>query len=187
VRVLTGVTLGLAKAELDSVAVRLADRVVLEVLRVSEVKRNPNDVGYAVSRGVETLGFLCGLSDKYDPDEWKTRTQPRGHFEHPVEHDGLVFSPDSFQAMRREWLAAGSASCVLPPRFHVVTKPGNVVNGITSKAADTLRRRVAETLRPDDAFWHSLFDDVHDAVGPVDAVQAIRLFERHAPDRLHLL
>ena len=187
-RVLTGVTLGLAKAELDSVVVCVQEDRVVDVLRISEVKRNPNDVGYAVRRYYETIGFLCGFRDNYDPNDWRTKTQPNGHFENAVYHDGLRFSPESFDNLREEWQTQKNEhhDFTLPPRFHVVTRFANIHN-IPSKALAKLKKTVAQTPRPNDDFWAKLFDDLLLDLTDPDAFKAILLFKHQAPDRLHLL
>jgi hypothetical protein len=85
---LTGVTLGIARAELDGVLVAVPqnEAETVEVLALVEAKRNPNDVGKGFRIRQENLAWLTGERGGYDAAAYRTRTFPAGHFDRPAPH-----------------------------------------------------------------------------------------------------
>jgi hypothetical protein len=45
-----------------------------------QVKRNPDDIGHAFLGYQQSLAWLAGMEELYDPIQWVTRACPKGHF-----------------------------------------------------------------------------------------------------------
>lgn len=100
--VLSRVTLGCARAELDYVVVKSnAQTKPVEVLAIVEVKRNINDVagGFAIRQ--ENLAWFTHDETGYDPQIYRTRLFHLGHFDHGAYHEEhgqkFLFTDASFR------------------------------------------------------------------------------------------
>jgi hypothetical protein len=219
--ILRGAKLGLAKAEIDLIVCVPADRPPaspprkrlalspqpVDALAVAEVKHNPNDLGYAVHKYRETLAWLSGTRDGYDPNEWVTRNSPTGHFTkpclHTVEGGGKCyeFSVDSFRRFRadapnefetlapppglylitRQRHLIGLASKVLGPLQHRVASDVHIISALESE-----EKRIVEGLDPEqdtaaprvDYDWDLLLQWARGMEGPLSAEDALRLYDR---------
>ena len=146
--VLTGVTLGTARTELDQVVVRGSGDSPVEVLAVVEAKRNPNDVAHGFTRRQEDLAWLSGRRDAYDPTRHVTRNFPTGHFDRAAEHgqDGrrFLFEPTSFRHLHLDHGHVLAGLCF-------VTRAAPLA-GLSGAALGRLRHRAAsdERFAPDD-------------------------------------
>lgn len=154
--VLTGVTLGAARTELDQVIVHHSGDAPVEVLGVVEAKRNPNDIGHGFTRRQENLAWLGGHRAAYDPARHVTRHFPTGHFDRAVVHeqDGqrFVFDPTSFRHFRPDEKGLFLAG------LFFVTRPAHLV-GLSGGALGRLRHRIATDERfdlDDDAYLRDL-------------------------------
>ncbi len=154
--VLTGVTLGAARTELDQVIVRGCGDAPVEVLGVVEAKRNPNDVGHGFTRRQENLAWLGRHRGAYDPARHVTRHFPTGHFDRAAVHeqDGerFVFDPTSFRHFRPDEKGLFLAG------LFFVTRPAHLV-GVSGGALARVRHRAATDERfdlEDDAYLGEL-------------------------------
>lgn len=135
-RVLTAVTLGAARLELDQLVVRGRHPAV--VLALVEAKRNLDDLGHGFRQRQENLAWLCGDRSSYDPSDYRTRTFPTGHFDRPVEHEDVLLAPESFRLFRREagWFLG---------RLWFVSRPSRP-SGLSSRALSRVAHRVSTDL-----------------------------------------
>lgn len=107
--VLSKVTLGCARAELDYVIVwRPEDDsdAPVEILAIVEVKRNINDVADGFAQRQENLAWFCGERTGYDPALYRTNFFKLGHFDRPACHEEngekFVFTSSSFRRLQRD-------------------------------------------------------------------------------------
>lgn len=177
--VLTGVTLGAARTELDQVIVHGVSPV--EVLAVVEAKRNPNDVGHGFARRQENLAWLAGDRAAYDPAQHVTRHFPAGHFDREVAHEEqgarFVFGPASFRRFAREdgHFLAG---------LYFVTRPVPLA-GLSGAALGRLRHRAAtdERFAPEDgAYLTELHAWCRTLAEPIETPDVLALYAA-APER----
>jgi hypothetical protein len=173
VTVLTGVTLGAARTELDQVVVR-GDSPV-EVLAVVEAKRSPNDVGHGFARRQENLAWLSGDRAAYDPARHVTRHFPTGHFDRPATHEEqgarFVFGPASFRRFQREdgHFLAG---------LYFVTR-ATPLAGLSGAALGRIRHRAAtdERFAPeDDAYLANLLAWCRTLAEPIETPDVLALY-----------
>jgi hypothetical protein len=173
--VLTGVTLGTARTELDQVVVRGSGDSPVEVLAVVEAKRNPNDVAHGFTRRQADLAWLSGQRAAYDPARHVTRHFPTGHFDRAVEHeqDGarFVFDATSFRRFHPEngHILAG---------LYFVTRIAPLV-GLSGAALARLRHRAAtdERFAPaDDAYLADLLAWCRTLAEPIETPDVLALY-----------
>jgi hypothetical protein len=151
VRVLSGVTLGAARAEFDQMVVRPAGggRPV-EVLAVVEAKKNINDLAHGFRRRQENLAWLTGATDGYDPALYRTAHFRSGHFDREAVHehngDSFPFTRESFRHFRRE-----PATGLVLDRLYFITRAGPLW-GVSAAALARIGFRVATDRhwKPDD-------------------------------------
>mmetsp|Transcript_45300 Transcript_45300/g.106929 ORF Transcript_45300/g.106929 Transcript_45300/m.106929 type:complete len:203 (-) Transcript_45300:19-627(-) len=100
----------MSAAEVDSMVVAASDNEAepVTVLGVLEMKSAIQDLGYAMQRYQETLSWLCGRREGYEPNAHRTkRFQPTGHFEKPQVHEengrDYLFAPCSFKLFRESF------------------------------------------------------------------------------------
>jgi hypothetical protein len=146
VRVLSGVTLGAARVELDHLVVRAVEGGgPVEVLAVVEVKRNINDLAHGFRQRQENLAWLTGDPAHYDPEACRTSYFSAGHFDRPATHeeDGAIFVFDrgSFHLFRGEGRSPLE-------RLYFITRSGPVW-GVSSAALTRIGYRVATDQRWD--------------------------------------
>jgi hypothetical protein len=76
----------------------------VEVVGLVEVKRNINDIAKSFGQIQNILNWCCGLTGRYDPAEYRTKSNPSGVFERPIFHEeeGVqhMFTRDSFRRFR---------------------------------------------------------------------------------------
>jgi hypothetical protein len=173
--VLTGVTLGTARTELDQVVVRGSGDVPVEVLAVVEAKRNPNDVAHGFTRRQADLAWLSGHRAAYDPARHVTRHFPAGHFDRVAEHeqDGtrFLFDPASFRRFHPEsgYFLAG---------LYFVTRAAPLA-GLSGAALGRLRHRAAtdERFAPaDDANLADLLAWCRTLAEPIETPDVLALY-----------
>lgn len=149
-RILTGVTLGAARVELDQVVVevpRHPDQPV-RVLALVEAKRNLNDLASGFQARQENLAWLTGDARGYDPAQYRGRHHPSGHFERAAVHreaqETFVFSRESFRDFRRD-----TATGLFLEGLYFLSRPGPLW-GLTSAALGRVRQKLAT-----DIHWQS--------------------------------
>jgi hypothetical protein len=174
--VLTGVTLGAARTELDQVIVRVSGDAPVEVLGVVEAKRNPNDVGHGFTRRQENLAWLGGHRAAYDPARHVTRRFPAGHFDRAVAHeqDGerFIFDPTSFRRFRPDEKGLFLAG------LYFVTRPAPLA-GLSGGALGRVRHRAATDERfdlADDAYLGELLAWCGALAGPAETPDVLALY-----------
>ncbi len=103
--ILTGVTLGAARAELDLVIVRSGNPHV-DVLAIVEAKRNINDLADGFRMRQENLAWLTGSADSELCRLYQNQMYPQGRFDctaiHREKEREYRFSVDSFAAFQRD-------------------------------------------------------------------------------------
>ena len=101
----------------------LPDGIFLDAIALCEVKRDPSDLGSAVSKSREVMAWLAGDTHTYDAEEWVNKHHPSGHFgvgadgktlrAHALAKDGItyLFDRESFALFRMaESVARGPGS-----------------------------------------------------------------------------
>ena len=174
--VLTGVTLGAARTELDQVIVRGSGDAPVEVLGVVEAKRNPNDIGHGFTRRQENLAWLGGHRAAYDPARHVTRHFPTGHFDRAVVHEQgggrFVFDPTSFRRFRPDEKGLFLAG------LYFVTRPAHLV-GLSGGALGRVRHRAATDERfdlDDDDYLSDLLAWCGSLAEPVETPDVLGLY-----------
>lgn len=177
-RVLTGVTLGAARLELDQLVIRLPDNEndAVQVLALVESKRNINDLAQGFRQRQENLAWLTGDSQGYDPELYRNRQFPDGHFDREVrwEQDGQTFRfrPESFRLFRRD------ESGHFLERLYFITRPGPLW-GISSAGLSRIQYRVATDTQwqPDDeGYLQTLLHWCQELTEPLETPDLLRLY-----------
>jgi hypothetical protein len=178
VHVLTRVTLGAARVELDQVVVRApAHAAPVEVLGVVEVKRNVNDVARGFRLRQENLAWLTGAETGYDAQRYRTRRYTTGRFDRGAVHrqDGVdyVFTTESFRRFAAE-------PCTGAPLDGLcfVTRAGPLW-GLDSAALGRVAFRVAtdEAWQPDDeAYLGRLLQWCRSLAAELEAPDVVRRY-----------
>lgn len=173
--VLTGVTLGTARTELDQAIVRGSGESPVEVLAVVEAKRNPNDVAHGFTRRQSDLAWLAGHRAAYDAARHVTRHFPSGHFDRPAEHEQagarFVFDATSFRRFHPEngHFLAG---------LYFVTRIAPLA-GLSGAAMGRLRHRAAadERFAPDDdAYLADLLAWCRTLAAPIETPDVLAVY-----------
>lgn len=143
-RVLSGVTLGAARTELDQVVVRVREPAApVEVLGVVEVKRNINDLAHGFRQRQENLAWLSGDTANYDAEAYRTGYFTSGHFDRPATHEEaggtFVFDRGSFHRF-------GPTGSPRIDRLYFITRSGPIW-GVSSGALTRISHRVATDER----------------------------------------
>lgn len=99
--ILSRVTLGCAKAELDYLVVERKDPgAEVTVLAMVEVKRNINDVSWGFQMRQENLAWFGAFQGRYNPEEYQTKIFRKGHFDRSASHkekgEEFLFTSSSF-------------------------------------------------------------------------------------------
>lgn len=178
IQVLTGVTLGAARMELDQLIVQTAtrkDEAVL-VLALVETKRNINDLAQGFRQRQENLAWLTGTPTGYDPELYRNRNFPNGHFDQEVcwAQDGreYLFRPESFRLFHPE------TSGYFLERLYFITRPGPLW-GLSSAALSRLQYRIATDERcqlDDDGYLQSLLEWCQSLAEPLETPDLLRLY-----------
>ncbi|NUM33478.1 MAG: hypothetical protein HUU50_02960 [Candidatus Brocadiae bacterium] len=104
-RILSNVTLGCARAEIDYLVV-LPDEKNTRVLAIIEVKRNINDIAWGFLIKQENIAWFTGDVNAYSAESYRTHIFQEGHFNKVVYHEEegkrLSFDQSSFAAFKRE-------------------------------------------------------------------------------------
>jgi hypothetical protein len=234
---LQGVTLGMAKAEIDylfctprangdNAAVEVVNEpgskrkrrggqtlpagIVVDAVAMCEVKRDPSDLGKAVTKSAEVMAWLSGEKGRYDSAEWTNRHYPCGHFglaadgterAHAYTSRGVTYLFDrqsfaSFSDGHQEQPA-------LPQRLHIVTsarRPAGyaTVRPVCSRIFGRIQHKASRDLELIDALrsheaanrydWEGLRVWLKEGTSSLSAVGALRLYEADAAaaERLHV-
>lgn len=179
VLILRGVTLGAARTEIDQLVVRTAadpDGPV-EVLALVEAKRNLNDLGHGFRKRQENLGWLTGSGEGYDPERYRTRTFPMGHFDRPAIHtqegESFRLAPGSFHRFVRD------PGCgMFLDRLYLVTRPGTMW-GLSAAALSRIAHRAAtdeQWDRRSEAYVLRLQRWCRSLADPVESPDVLRLY-----------
>jgi hypothetical protein len=148
-RVLSGVTLGAARTEIDHLVVALPRQggEPVDVLAMVEAKRNANDLAHGFRLRQENLGWLTGDSAGYDPGEYRTGYFRTGHFDRAAEHaegsETFRFTRFSFRRFRRD-----ASTGYFLDRLYFITRAGQLW-GLSTAALGRIGNRVATDER-----WH---------------------------------
>ncbi len=141
IRVLSGVTLGAARAEIDQMVVRLprGRSTLVEVLAIVEAKRNINDLDIGFRHRQDNLAWFAGRRDHYDATMYRTSQYPDGHFEGEAVHqeDGEDFEFDASSFRRFE---PDRETGYYVGRLYFVTTPGRLY-GMSSDEMSRLQHR----------------------------------------------
>lgn len=115
-KLLSNVTLGCARAEIDYLVVLPSSPFTI-VLAIVEVKRNINDLAWGFQVRQENLAWFTGDTARYDPQLYRTHIFQEGHFDKSVCHEEqgekFFFCMDSFSLFQRE------KSCFLDRLFFI--------------------------------------------------------------------
>lgn len=179
VRVLRGVTLGMARAEFDQLVIRppRAPGRPVDVLALVEVKHNINDLAHGFRLRQENLAWLTGDAAHYEPKQYRTRYFHTGHFDREAVHEEggerFVLTRDSFRLFRRE--PDGRAYL---RRLYFITRAGTLA-GVSTSALARIRHRVAtdEKWNPEsDAYLRALLRWCQSLAEPVETPEVLRLY-----------
>lgn len=179
VRVLTGVTLGAARTELDQVIVRLplTPGEPVEVLAIVEVKRNVNDLAHGFRQRQENLAWLTGDSSGYDAAAYRTAHYTSGHFDREGVHDeggeAFNFSWESFRQFRRD-----PEMGYFLDRLYFITRPGRLW-GLSAAALSRAAHGVATGEGWDhdsEVYMESLLRWCRSLAEPLEAPDVLRLY-----------
>lgn len=160
IRILSSVTLGAARAEIDQMVVRLprGQSLVVEVLAMVEAKRNINDLDIGFRHRQSNLAWFTGDQDAYDSESYRTAKYPTGHFEGTATHeengDEYQFNISSFRHFRREPLSGHFLD-----RLYFITTPGRLF-GMSSDEMSRLQHRCCTDFEFDlknDAYLNDLW------------------------------
>jgi hypothetical protein len=177
--VLTGVTLGAARIELDQLVIRKpkTDGRPVEVLAVVEVKRNLNDLAHGFRLRQENLAWLSGAAGGYDPALYRTRDFPSGHFDRAAVHrqggEAFLFSHQSFRRFRRE-----PATETMPDHLYFISRAGTIW-GVSAAALGRIGFRVAtdERWEPEgDAYLRKLLRWCQSLAEPTETPDVLEMY-----------
>src|SRR5690606_30641371 len=141
-QILTSVTLGAARMELDQVVVQVPAQKgeAVLVLAVVETKRNLNDLAHGFRQRQENLAWLTGTTPGYDPALYRTRSFPTGHFDledHYREyHQNYLSRPAAFRTSQSE------ANGYFLERLYFIARPGLLCGG-SSVGLSLIQYRIA--------------------------------------------
>src|SRR5690606_29158703 len=188
-QILTSVTLGAARMELDQVVVQVPAQKgeAVLVLAVVETKRNLNDLAHGFRQRQENLAWLTGTTPGYDPALYRTRSFPTGHFDREVhwrqDEQDYLFRPDSFRLFQPE------PTGYFLERLYFITRPGPLW-GVSSAGLSRIQYRIAtDTHWPPDseedlktylAWCQSLTDSL-------ETPDLLRLYSTHWAKQIILL
>ncbi|HET6765088.1 MAG TPA: hypothetical protein VFH27_15490 [Longimicrobiaceae bacterium] len=177
-RILRGVTLGAAGIEIDHLVVhRTPESGEVKAVAVVEAKRNINDIAHGFQQRQQNLAWLAGDTAAYDPQQFRTRTFPTGHFDRPAVHeqDGEQFAitRSSFSGFTRD-----PATGHVLDGLYLVTRPGWLW-GIGSSAMTRLAHRASTDERwapEDDAYLHDLLGWLREMSDPSEAPDVLAMY-----------
>lgn len=148
-RIISRVTLGCARAEIDHMVVRLPStrNQPVQVQAIIEVKRNINDIAGGFAMRQENLHWFTGNSKQYDPQIYRTKYFNSGHFDRPAEHlengDAYLFADKSF------WLfQVDPQSGYFIDRLFFITQKRRL-HGMSSEEHSKLLYRIASDVNFD--------------------------------------
>ncbi len=176
---LSGVTLGCARAELDQLIIRKPLKPVAPVkaLAIVEAKRNINDLAHGFRLRQENISWLTGDADGYDPQLYRTSQYAQGHFDRTAAHeqDGetFLFDRSSFALFRRE-----SDSGHYLKRLCFVTRAGPIY-GVSAGQLSKLMHRVASDERwnqDSKLYWRSLHNWTRSLGREFESPEMLRLY-----------
>ncbi|BBM82224.1 endonuclease V [Candidatus Uabimicrobium amorphum] len=101
VTILSNITLGCARAEIDYLVIQEIPEKPVKVLAIIEVKKNINDIAAGFELRQENIHWFTGNSDKYDAQIYRTKVFKDGHFSRAVTHSEhgkeFLFDRSSFE------------------------------------------------------------------------------------------
>ena len=220
---LNGVTLGMSRAEIDYLVCtpRTTDTrdaaggrqaavaggqmagksrgVLVDAVAFCEVKRDCSDMGNAVVKSAETMAWLAGVREAYEPECWINKIHPSGHFgvqlsgdrEAELKHchttsdgDVYVFDQRSFRAFREDARRCGAGGggdggVTLPSRLHIVTSSrraagSDTLRPLPSKPFGKLQKKAARDLALLEALMRQDAADSYDWDGLLDWVGELK-------------
>lgn len=182
---LTGVTLGAARTELDQLVIRpRGPGKSVEVLAAVEVKRNINDLARSFRQRQENLAWLTRNTDRYDPDQYRTGFYTTGHFDRGAVHhqEGETFLLDrhSFRKFRPDPSTGHFFN-----RLYFITRR-KTLWGISAADLGRISHRVAtdENWKPDNAVYLSrLWRWCQSLTEPMETPEVLKMYAsipRHA-------
>src|SRR5262249_2114226 len=149
----------------------------VEVLAVVEAKRNINDLAHGFCRRQEDLAWLAGDGAGYDPQAYRTRHFPSGHFDRAAAHEqdgeSFVFAPGSFRRIRRD-----AATGRFLHRLYFIT-PAGPLWGVSTAALARIAHHVAGDGGwdpDDDAYLQRLLAWCRALAQPVETPDVLRLY-----------
>lgn len=184
-RILTGVTLGAARMELDQLIIQqpAQPEEAVQVLAMVETKHNINDLAHGFRQRQENLAWLTGAASGYDPAQYRTRSFPRGHFDRPVRWSqagqDYLFGPESFRLFQAE------PGGYFLERLYFITRPGPLW-GISSAGLSRIQYRIATDIEYEDdlpAFLAWCQSLTH----PLETPDLLRLYSTHGAQQIILL
>lgn len=177
--VLSGVTLGCARAEMDYVIARTKGREKpLTVLAVVEVKRNTNDVAGGFETRQENLAWFTGDKSGYDPALYRTKIFRHGHFDQPVVHEErgrkFLFDASSFRLFHKD----PDVKYYLDRLFFIARHRRKLLGMRSSEYARFLYRISTDVdFEPEnDAYLESLYAWALSIISPLQTKDVIRLY-----------
>lgn len=180
--ILSGVTLGAARMELDQLVVRPSTdpNGEVEVLALLESKRNPNDLAHGLLRRLENLAWLARHEAGYDAEAQRTATFRTGHFDVVAAHEEggsrYRIASHSFRRFLPD-LRAGD----LPRGLYLITRSVPLW-GIGSGGLARIAHRVSSDLAwdPDDPDY--LAELLRWCTAMTREIEAPDVLRRHAAD-----
>jgi len=178
-RILQRVTLGAARTEFDQMVVRVPDSSSepVEVLAVVEVKRNLNDLANGFRQRQENLAWLLGVTEKYDPQLYRTRWFTSGHFDRPAVHqqqgESFVVARGSFRHFQPD-----PESGLILDRLYFITRTGSLW-GVSAGTLARITFRIAtdEDWQPEsDSYLDGLLRWCRSLAEPIETPDVLRLY-----------
>lgn len=188
-RILRSVRLGAADTELDQVVVRSGTPgEPVEVLALVEAKRNPNDLGHGFRRRQENLAWLRGDRDRYDPERFRNRHFPTGHFDRAAVHrqDGAEFSlaASSFAGLQQD-----AATGLVLGGLYLVTRWSRLW-GVSGAALARIQHRAATDPRwdlEDESYLEELLRWCRGLAESPESPEIVRMYAERPEVAGHLL
>ncbi len=179
VNILSQVTLGCARSELDYVIVQAPkEEEPVQILAIVEVKRNPNDIAGGFFIRQENLAWFTRDSQGYDPQQYRTREFLDGHFDRPAYHhqnrQSFMFTAESFQNFTR------SKNQYFMDRLFFITQQRRLY-GLNSDEYSRLMYRVSSDIFFDidnSICLSQLFDWTQNMRAPLQSIHVLEMFAR---------
>jgi uncharacterized coiled-coil protein SlyX len=185
IHILSQVTLGCARAEMDYVVVRQPQNkedTPVEVLALVEVKRNLNDVAGGFLQRQENLAWFCRDARGYDPALYRTKIFSKGHFDRPAWHEQngakFLFAADSFRRFHRD----KKTSYFVDNLFFITRR--RALLGMSAADYAKFLYHLASDMAFDldsQAYLHTLQDWLKEKLPCFQTADVLRLYAKHRP------